>query len=430
MKYTVHFLEAEQECAVLVSTAMLLSASKMLDRVWPQASAQGKSFDPTDVEVVVVPLQRLGAPNGMSGAEVFVIYMRSARQETGSLPPSRALVVKLQKQVQKLADEKAAADAWPDTHKEQFARPIHLYSVRGYNVLVAPFQASVSAMPDEHRLKFQHILDLYQRILARDAGKNLPLNNNVEKCVEKCVEEVLGLVSEVHLQGWKGPENGQRELRYSEEYDWYLRGTTKQNSKPMKALFDLFGNEEMVTFFGSAWPNPIKLVERILTDHDKFKGSYGPVHGDLHPKNIVFDNADNANIIDFGWATNGRHVVVDYLLLDINLRAITLASQIPEIQLLNAARCLAPEDHPPDLEDERLKWRLKAVREVIWQTVKEKNAVSSDANAEWLKEYLIPYFLVVYGLLVYLDSAQNQRALLACVLAAAERIQEKLSETK
>jgi serine/threonine protein kinase len=168
------------------------------------------------------------------------------------------------------------------------------------------------------------------------------------------------------------------------------------------------------------------LVEQIVANHDEFVGAYGPVHGDLHPKNIVFDDADKANIIDFGWATNGRHVVVDYLLLDINLRAMTMASQIPENQLLGAAKCLALDDQPEADADERLQWRLQAVRDVIWKIAQDRKAVSSATGKEWLQEYLIPYFLVAYGLLVYLDNAQNQRALLACVLAAAERIQREL----
>lgn len=407
----------------MVSMAMLLSAPEKLKKVWPAASKQGDKFDPTDVEVVVVPLQRLGAPSGMSGAEVFVVYLRSARQEAGSLPPSRALVVKLQKQVQKLAAEKAAADAWPAGTSKNFARPIHLYSVRGYNVLVAPFRASVASIPDEHRLKFQLVLDLYRRILHQDSGAV----TSSGKSVEGCVEEVLNLVSQVHCQAWKDPANIQRELRYSEEYNWYLRDTNKPNSKAQKVLLNLFGEETNVQIFGANWPNPVKLVERIITTHDVFRGAYGPVHGDLHPKNIVFDHANKANIIDFGWATNGRHVVVDYLLLDINLRAMTLASQIAENELLGAAGCLAPAD-PLDIQDERLLWRISAVREVIWNIAQSKSAVSSASKKAWLHEYMIPYFLVAYGLLVYLDNAQNQRALIACVLAAAERIQRELAE--
>lgn len=410
----------------MVSMAMLLSASDKLNIVWPAASAQGDGFDPTDVEVVVVPLQRLGAPSGMSGAEVFVVYMRSARQEAGSLPPSHALIVKLHKRAHKLAAEKEAADAWPAGINGKFARPIHLYSVRGYNVLIAPFRASVTSIPDEHRLKFQLVLDLYRRILYRDAGATAPSGRSVEQCVE----EVLDLVSAVHCQAWTDPMNGRRQLRYSEEYDWYLRDTGKPRSKAQEALHKLFGSEAEVQAFGAAWPNPVKLVERIVTRHDVFEGAYGPVHGDLHPKNIVFDDANEANVIDFGWATNGRHIVVDYLLLDINLRAMTMASQIPENQLLGAAKCLAPTDQPEADTDERLQWRLQAVRGVIWRVAQDRHAVSSATGNGWLQEYLIPYFLVAYGLLVYLDNAQNQRALLACVLAAAERIQRELPEIR
>ena len=61
MKFAVHYLEPEQECAVMVCMALLLSA-KELEIVWPEAVT--KAPDPEDVEVVVVPLQRIGAPAG------------------------------------------------------------------------------------------------------------------------------------------------------------------------------------------------------------------------------------------------------------------------------------------------------------------------------------------------------------------------------
>jgi hypothetical protein len=51
----------------------------------------------------------------------------------------------------------------------------------------------------------------------------------------------------------------------------------------------------------------------------------------------------------------------------------------------------------------------------------------SRANG-WYEEYLVPFFLVAYGLLVHLESARNQRALLATVLASAQRIQQVQQE--
>ena len=67
----------------------------------------------------------------------------------------------------------------------------------------------------------------------------------------------------------------------------------------------------------------------------RFTGILGAVHGDLHPKNIVLGNYGNVQIIDFGWAGVDPHVVVDYALLDINIRGTTLPSQISEHSILD-----------------------------------------------------------------------------------------------
>lgn len=423
MKYAVHFLEPEQECAVMLSMAMMLSTAEHLKTLWPDTESLTEHFDPTDVEVIVVPLHRLGAPAGKSGAEVFVVYMRSVRQEPGALKPSNALIVKLQKRADKLTDEKKAADEWPSDADERFARPIQLYSVRGYTVLVAPFRSGFMEIPDEHRLKFQAVLDLYRLILDSDEP-SAAAPGTKEISVKESVDRVLELVAEVHRKS-KQATTILRQFRYSEAYEWYLRGT-QPDGNARKVVDRLFGADEKVEAFGEIWPNPVKLLDRILKKHNVFKGAAGSVHGDLHPKNIIFDREKQPQVIDFGWARNNMHVVVDYLLLDINLRAMTLASQVPELELLRAARCLCKDDVPQDGIDSRLLNRLEVIRDVIWVRAVRSKAVSLETGDPWLKEYLIPYFLVTFGLLVHLDDAKNQRALLASVLAAAERIHGQL----
>ena len=286
-------------------------------------------------------------------------------------------------------------------------------------MLVAPFRASVVAIPDEHRLKFQAVLDLYRRI--KDGDKPSAVVAPTEQPVRDSVAEVLKLVAQVHRSSDVGASGGRRELRYSEEYEWYLRDT-RTDDRARKIVEQLFGTGPNVEAFGQTWPNPVTLVDRILKEHNVFQGLAGPVHGDLHPKNIVFDDQKEANIIDFGWARNDTHVVVDYLLLDINLRAITMASQVPDIELLGAAHFLHNGDVCKGVNDPRLVKRLGIIKEVIWSLAVSNNAVSADTGPAWLKEYMIPYFLVAFGLLIYLDDAQNQRALLASVLAAAKRI--------
>jgi hypothetical protein len=148
-----------------------------------------------------------------------------------------------------------------------------------------------------------------------------------------------------------------------------------------------------------------------------FSGILGAVHGDLHPKNIVLTGYDGVQIIDFGWATNARHVVVDYVLLDLNLRGTTLPSQIDEGAILSLARFLKPDDDLDALPTP-VRARAEVIRNVIWKKAKER-AIETN----WTEEYLIPLLLVGYGLLVHLDRARNQPALIATVLQLSELLE-------
>lgn len=107
---------------------------------------------------------------------------------------------------------------------------------------------------------------------------------------------------------------------------------------------------------------------------------------------------------------------MDYLLLDINLRSTTLPSQLAETDMLAMADFLDRSQDPDSLSS-LLQPRAKLIKDEIWLRLSSNNIV-----VDWRKEYLIPLFIVAYGLLVHLDDARNQAALIATVLAAGERI--------
>lgn len=164
------------------------------------------------------------------------------------------------------------------------------------------------------------------------------------------------------------------------------------------------------------WPNPSTIIRRIIEQSLLCTGYLGAVHGDLHPKNIVLDSFDSAQIIDFGWADVDCHIVLDYVLLDLNLRGVTLPSQVSEQGILQLAgfldECADVTGFPAAARE-----RARIIRDVIW-----KKARAYAIVADWGREYLIPLFLVGYGLLVHLDSARNQPALVATVLQLAKRL--------
>jgi hypothetical protein len=61
--------------------------------------------------------------------------------------------------------------------------------------------------------------------------------------------------------------------------------------------------------------------------------------------------------------------------------------------------------------------RAALIKDCVW------SAAKVGAAEDWFSEYLIPMFLVSFGLLVHLDSARNQNAIVALTLSLASEIE-------
>ena len=376
---------------------------------WPESVR----IDLGDVNLMVLPLERVGAPAGESGASVFVAYYY-VRDRATRIKPSRPFAVKMhgKKDMEReLRDAKELPTLDPGI-EERFAKPIYCYPVEDDDdlaVLVAPFGSVYrQGEPQEVRLK-----DLWKALNDVDKSTGSE-RDDTWRNIGRYVRRALELVGDLH----QGEGGGRQTRRYVDALDWYLRRTRKPAcSKKSRAHIPqrIFGDAPTVEAFGRSWVNPTRVVDRLL--HRKFDTVIGAVHGDLHPKNVVLDKSDEPHIIDFGWARTGAAVVVDYVLMDINLRSITLPSHVQERELLKIARFLT-RDRKPTALPPFLQGRVNLIQEAIWDRVEQHGIVR-----DWLAEYVIPFFIAAYGLLVYLDKARNQRALVATVLAAAEYIE-------
>jgi aminoglycoside phosphotransferase (APT) family kinase protein len=178
--------------------------------------------------------------------------------------------------------------------------------------------------------------------------------------------------------------------------------------------------DERTIMFGLTWPNPVQVLHRVLA-LPPIEGACGPVHGDLHPKNIVLDKQMQPSIIDFGWAQRQGHLVRDYALMEVNLRAMTLPSHVPFGALLSHAREFAPGIQPYGA-DAIIRDRSNLIRRGIWARMTQQGVVES-----WDWEYVVPLFMVAFGLLKHLDSARNQMALLLTVLGLAAYVTDILN---
>ncbi|RYZ40968.1 MAG: hypothetical protein EOO71_13940 [Myxococcaceae bacterium] len=407
----------EPTAAVALQSALeRLYESDHLKEVWPSAldssSALGR-IPLHEVEIVVLPLDRIGAPPGASGASVYVAYFAHAVDGEARRSASQPLVVKIGA-LDKLRAEKDGAGKWPgltSQARSKFAFPLELDGTDPKRaVLVALFQSMSEVEVDGGRNKVE-VRDLWR--LLEDKDEPNPANTTNWGKIGRLIAEALDSVEPPHRAGRAHLKA--EATTYADQYDWYLRETTRDKAKHLPQL--LFGKEARTCVFGRDWPNPTEVVRRIISHRMSFLGIIGAVHGDLHPKNIVLTGHDGVQIIDFGWATNLRHVVVDYVLLDLNLRGTTLPSQIDESAILSLASFLEPHDDLDALPTP-VRARAEVIRDVIWKKAKER-AIKTD----WATEYLIPLLLVGYGLLVHLDRARNQPALIATVLHLSKRLE-------
>jgi hypothetical protein len=130
-------------------------------------------------------------------------------------------------------------------------------------------------------------------------------------------------------------------------------------------------------------------------------------------KLTAFLQCCRATFVDIGGKIDQVHAA-------LNLRGTTLPSQICEADILSLAGFLRPDDDAMGLPAP-VRARAEIIKDVIWAKAKTR-AVETD----WTTEYLIPLLLVGYGLLVHLDAARNQPALVATVLQVSELIKSRL----
>ncbi|SFH52779.1 hypothetical protein SAMN04488020_12020 [Palleronia marisminoris] len=390
---------------------------EQIAEIWPSAEHNGVRLPLHEVRVVVLPLDRIGAPAGASGAGVYVAYYSHNVGEAERRSPSQPLVAKIGPP-RKLCEEKEGADGWPKltrSQKGKFAFPIYYDATEAAAnraVLLAPFQSRSQPTHGGSRNDVEvrdlwHLLDSKTELLRPDAV-------DWDK-VSKLIAQALDAMEPPH-QGGRGRPPATN-AAYADHYEKYLRKTTKDcEGSRSYMLSALFGEAQTTRAFGTCWPNPTLIIQRIIEQRTSAPVVLGPVHGDLHPKNIVLDTSDSVQIIDFGWAAAERPIVLDYLLLDLNLRGTTLPSQISEEDMLKLAGFLR-DSHDACGLPVAVRKRAEIIRDVIWRKAQER-VVRND----WEREYMIPLFLVGYGLLVHLDSARNQVALIATVLQLALEI--------
>lgn len=283
-------------------------------------------------------------------------------------------------------------------HKDVFAIPFRFDEENAdYVVLWSMFSASKSLWhgPAGPQL---HIRDLRELIKEND-----------DQGLKNVVEETFTTLRNLHMPFGK---HRVERRRIGEEYDWYRRDFPNAWGSEW---MELWGDQRTTEVDGVKRVNPLWVFNQ-LGNHEADL-TVGAIHGDLHPGNIVVAEGNHPRIIDFGWSGDSGHIAKDYVLLECNLRFVTLRPQVSLQESEILAKWIefgkpAPAGLRPYLDR-----RCKLIDHLRKQA---RSSFPEDVNWDW--EYIVPLFMVAFGLLRFAGQLGNQVAAMHTVLALAERV--------
>lgn len=370
------------------------------------------------------PLDRIGSEPGKSGIKVLSGRFNAKVPIISKTIPSKQMIVKIapdpsdvgkeiaEEKYEELIDECEFSEKAKNYFNEvHFARPFEYYNDEKAKmaVLWAPCSTpdsdySLESVTDDW--KYGRIKDMNMYL---SAGGRYFCDKSRYKMLYKIIT-AIGYLETAHKSG--GGNNTSDKDTFVSHYKWELRNW--DNPGWAEKWRELWGSEDVISDFGyDHWPNPVKVYEKLKTLTTK-PLCLGYVHGDLHPRNIVFSRDDEVKIIDFGWTRPSQHIVKDFVLLEANLRFMTLPPFLPYNSVKDFLDWIDNEEIPKVANDE-INLRIDLIMQLRQIA---KNRIGTDANCDI--QYVVPLFLVSLGLLKHCHSADCTWAARYTVLSLAK----------
>lgn len=380
------------------------------DAVWPALGlpeyreSHGKA-----VRLTLIPLSRIGQMEGKSGSLVLIGHFSFEEKGTHCSHP---LVVKTldRKNPNKLFDEhKNALSIKPFVYdsKDNFAIPIFFDEEQaGYRILWSICSATGSVplvSPDPGTASPAFEVD--------DLRK--PLQDGDNKRAGQALEDAFDLLAKCHRRFATASSD---EVQVGLEYEWYLRGLGKEWGDAWSEVWGK-SHEKFVPDVDSQKVNPLWVVEQLKAMIIPLYR--GAIHGDLHPGNIILKHQGAPTIIDFGWAQERAHIAKDFVLLECNLRFMTLRTETREGEIEAFSNWIGCDANPPADLSEYIQGRVDLIK-----GLRQKAVAIFPEGTDWNREYVVPLFLVAVGLLRFARQISNQQAAVRFVMAAATYLTE------
>jgi hypothetical protein len=371
---------------------------------------------------------------GKSGSLVLVGWFEA---EGATLPKSHPLIVKTRKReadgtgkLKEEFDNALAVKPFVYDRKDSFAIPIWFDAKQNdYDVLWST--CMLTARSAEAAGAANESPDLPMSTDLRGLLGGIPIGREDRSDrpdeARKVLEDAYRLLRNLHRRSnWNDPAQPPTNCSVGDEYAKYLRkfGTVLGEGVVWgpKWVEHQWADPESRTIGDGddALINPIWLVEQIK--RMTYPMRLGVVHGDLHPGNIILRNNEPPAIIDFGWSQDHTHIAKDFVLMECNLRFLTLRPQIGEDQLRPFVKWIAWDEAAPDELIEYLKARAGLV-----SCVREQAAAVLGDDTDWTREYMVPLFLTAFGLLRYAPQLGHQQAAVLLVQSLAQHLTEMLN---
>jgi hypothetical protein len=181
----------------------------------------------------------------------------------------------------------------------------------------------------------------------------------------------------------------------------YLRH--HESGETDKALATALGgnySDAEFDFLGVAIVDPRAVKQRL--DSIERDISVGPIHGDLHGSNIVFDRDDHPHLIDFAWGDRSGQLMKDFVLMESSLRFFGMSRYFDPTLQARVDAALLKEDGPELVRELAQGSPLEPDYKCLATLVEVTRSAARDAvGDEFFEEYLQAQFMFLYRLLQY-----------------------------
>lgn len=204
------------------------------------------------------------------------------------------------------------------------------------------------------------------------------------------------LVTETYRSCRMSHVTSPKRITFGPEYLWYLRNTPERLlSDPLPNLFE---NSPSVDVYGHKLLDPRRIFDAVAGR--EVDTVVCPVHGDLHPNNVLFGPRFNPVLIDYAFGHLDGHFIKDFVLMECSLRFLLSPRLIQPDILGRFDDALLNEDGYEAAVDLAATGRAAKVLGEMGSLVRAVRKACRERHPTYeFREFLLAQYLVLTGLL-------------------------------